>query len=194
VDEADSEILLETSRFVIIADVAPVVEGHILAVSKWHAESAANLGAAALAELVELVAAAEVVVGGAYGPCCVFEHGSGDGPTDTACIEHAHVHIVPYSGDLRELSSYRESFAHIPGWESLDRVPADVGYLFTRSSEHQYWLAVRQRVERQHWRRTLAAAAGSRHPDWRLMSVTSRGRDLARRRVLAVRALFDIHG
>jgi diadenosine tetraphosphate (Ap4A) HIT family hydrolase len=189
-EEVDSEFLLETDNFVVVADVAPVVEGHCLVVSRRHCGSMARMGAAGLAELVQLVDVVEGVLGEPYGPCCAFEHGSGDRRDTASCIEHAHMHIAPYSGDLRGWSQYRDSFVSVPGLHSLNSVEGNLPYLFTRSADRNVWLSMRQRVERQHWRRVLAVAAGVDLYDWRWMASVRRGRILARDRIANVREQF----
>lgn len=191
VEDAATEILLQTDNFAVVADSAPQVEGHCLAVSKTHVKSTAGVGPAALSELAQLVERAERVLSPHFGPCCLFEHGSGNEAVGTTCIEHAHVHIVPYVGDLRAQSRYRESFVSIDGWSRLDAVPQSLSYLFTRSSSGFFWLSLRQEVERQHWRRVIANAADVDFYDWRLMYESTRGRSLARERVARIREKFE---
>lgn len=92
------------SGFVIV-DVAPVVEGHLLFVSRGHYRSMRDTGVDLGALLDQLSSWASRVWGD--GEPVLIEHGTGP-LTESGCVEHAHVHVLPATTEARVWSRLDE--------------------------------------------------------------------------------------
>jgi len=96
---SDESIIYQNDNVFIVPDIAPVVEGHFLIITKLHWNSFANVDDDTYASLES---AKE------YLRCSVFkdkhilffEHGAVRNNTAGACINHAHMHIIPIPLDI----------------------------------------------------------------------------------------------
>lgn len=94
-----SRIVAESDQFVVLVDVAPLVEGHILVIPRVEVPSFAALSGEAAAEWPSLKSKLSQRLTDLWSPPTVFEHGSSPDMVGSACITHAHLHLIP--GDLR---------------------------------------------------------------------------------------------
>jgi diadenosine tetraphosphate (Ap4A) HIT family hydrolase len=90
-DRASLEIILaETERFIVLADNAPLVEGHLLIVPREHYACFGAVPAALDDELLALKAQVARFCAAVYQPASFFEHG-----VFGQSVAHAHLHAVP---------------------------------------------------------------------------------------------------
>lgn len=110
-----TQILFKARHFFLIPDDSPVVENHLLAVSRNHALSCAGLSKEEFGELLELREYARIALETNYHGWLYFEHGTGktkEGEIAScgACfgVEHAHQHFlpIPQSIDKNRLFQY----------------------------------------------------------------------------------------
>ena len=126
-DDSTSDVLLETENFVVVLDTAPLVIGHTLIVTRRHIGSMASSGVSVREELLALKSRVVKAVESAFGPTTRFEHGAaGARRAAGACVDHAHLHVVPGIYDLRpsiakdfssirSFGGYREALAEFDG-------------------------------------------------------------------------------
>jgi ATP adenylyltransferase len=97
-----SRVLFEDRFFLIVPDIAPIVEGHILLITREHMPSMGFLDSAGIDRLEVLMATVSSIIEDAF-KCrpIFFEHGSVDDfQRAGCCVDHAHIHAVPLGIDL----------------------------------------------------------------------------------------------
>jgi diadenosine tetraphosphate (Ap4A) HIT family hydrolase len=88
--------LYETANFFVLPCVGPLIEGHVLIVSKIHKESLAALDEVQLNEVISILSFVRSRT--SYRNSLITEHGSLDDQAGGACIVHCHIHIIPEMG------------------------------------------------------------------------------------------------
>lgn len=153
-----SEKLLETASFVVIADIGPIVEGYCLIVSRSCVPAIAHLPREELAELAILVDCLQEAMQEVFGESILFEHGAATFTRNAgACIEHAHLHVVPTSIDLApQLTDMRFEQQDNSLW--IDQLEANAGYLYYENQRAEKYLALVDRCAQQYFRRKLSQA------------------------------------
>src|SRR4051794_38088770 len=90
--------LVESEHFVVLPDLRPITDGHVLIISRFHLSAFSGVPAAYSDELRGLIARARGLLRGSGGDAgFLFEHGPGDGPHPGSCVDHAHLHLIPVS-------------------------------------------------------------------------------------------------
>jgi diadenosine tetraphosphate (Ap4A) HIT family hydrolase len=97
----ENTVLIETDNFIVVPTRGSFVPGYLLIVTKRHFINFGQLPNRLFAEFRHVHHTAREHVRSAYGPVITFEHGGNGGFSDRggSCIEHAHMHIVPYADD-----------------------------------------------------------------------------------------------
>jgi diadenosine tetraphosphate (Ap4A) HIT family hydrolase len=117
------KVILETEHFLLLPDISPIVQGHILLISKDHLSCFAQLPICMLKEFRDVRDQAVSLIAATYSEPLLFEHGSS---TDTrysgVCVQHAHIHVIPVRAPVEE---WLEEFGEL--------VPFD---LFTSYNRH----------------------------------------------------------
>jgi diadenosine tetraphosphate (Ap4A) HIT family hydrolase len=87
----------------VIAGLGAFVPGYVLVFPEQHVESALRIRQETSGAFRDLVQRTVSAVQSAFGPPTLFEHGScpRQGVRRSACLDHAHIHILPGSYDLR---------------------------------------------------------------------------------------------
>lgn len=106
-EEFWNEPLFQTDHFVVLPSLGSMIEGWLLVIPKGHVLCMGALPLALEREYRELHGKVRGHVADLYGmPVVSFEHGPNSRLKRTGCgVDHAHVHVVPFSGDLIELST-----------------------------------------------------------------------------------------
>jgi diadenosine tetraphosphate (Ap4A) HIT family hydrolase len=180
----ENESLAATSRYAMILDVAPIVEGHSLVIPKRHVTSFAAEPQEAAGELAAFVDRCEDAVRRAYGvEPLVFEHGSvTDEARSGCCITHAHLHIVPLNAHLLRPDE-RDSFQDLREFVDLLRLKPNRDYLLYKGRDRRYRLSTTANVESQHFRRRMAEAVGEDLWNWLDLVLLSNANDTRKRLV-----------
>ena len=84
-------ILKETPAFLVVADHAPLIEGHILIIPKHHYACYGEVPAELDAELLALKSEVQVFFAQYYAPAIFWEHG-----VFRQTVFHAHLHCFPF--------------------------------------------------------------------------------------------------
>lgn len=164
-DRADSEILLETPSFVVIPDIGPIVEGYCLIVSKEHVSAMAFLPDEKQQELLVVKNVIREALLVSYGKSIVFEHGEVTFARNAgACIDHAHMHIVPTSIDFltRPTDIQFEEILHP---SRLKDYVSNRGYLYYENQSGRAFLSLVDHCAQQYFRRKLSTCLGN-GVDW----------------------------
>lgn len=98
----DSRILHETNRFVVMADISPLVPGHVMIVPKDHILCYGAIHDTAWDEFLGIVKATRTILEEHYGPSVILEHGTSSLEDVADHVSHAHLHIVPAAIDIRD--------------------------------------------------------------------------------------------
>jgi diadenosine tetraphosphate (Ap4A) HIT family hydrolase len=100
--DIDSRILHETNRFVVMADISPLMPGHVMLVPKAHILCYGAVEDTAWDEFSGIVNAARTILREHYGPSVILEHGTSSLDPVADHVTHAHLHIVPAAIDIRD--------------------------------------------------------------------------------------------
>ena len=92
-----SRLIHQSSSIRILADLSPLVVGHLLVVPVAHYLSFSELVVEQGAEVAALLRDFLPRYRRAFGPPTVLEHGSSADMTTSACVTHAHWHVLPVS-------------------------------------------------------------------------------------------------
>ena len=98
-----SRILYETPKWVVVPTIGPLVTGHILIVSRDHADSILATTKEEIIELEFVLIECVTKLSRLYkSPCALFEHGTDSALPNLsgACIDHAHLHVLPCKEDF----------------------------------------------------------------------------------------------
>ncbi|MGA9643387.1 MAG: HIT domain-containing protein [Terriglobales bacterium] len=165
-----SRILHETNRFVVMADISPLVPGHVMIVPKAHILCYGAVEAIARDEFSGIVNATRTILGEHYGPSVVLEHGTSSLEPVADHVTHAHLHIVPAVVDIRDsLLNFNTtaiaSLSDLSPWAARDEA-----YIYFESCAGERIVADRiVDIPRLFIRREIARRVGVPDPlwDWR---------------------------
>lgn len=168
--EMPSEVLLATSRFIAVCDVAPLVPGHVLLMPRQHIGSIGLMSPEDCTEMDSLrLKVAEVIRRNTGLPAIAFEHGLCDSNRRSECgIDHAHLHMLPNPGDLR---SHLEENFDCREIDSLRSLPQAIGdrteeYLLLVDYDGKHVYAEAEEPTRQFFRRAISIAVKNEHWNW----------------------------
>jgi diadenosine tetraphosphate (Ap4A) HIT family hydrolase len=168
--EIDSRILHETDRFVVMADISPLVPGHVMIVPKAHILCYGAVEDTAREEFSSIVNATRTLIAEHYGPSVMLEHGTSSLAPVADHVTHAHLHIVPADIDIRD-SFLNYNTTTIASLSDLSRWAArDEEYLYFESCAGERTVADRiVNIKRLFIRSEVAKRVGVPDPlwDWR---------------------------
>jgi hypothetical protein len=117
---ADADTLLARGPGVnLLPTVGMMVPGYLLVTAQEHVLSMADLGAAHLAGLGPWLDTVRRLLAPHFGQYLTFEHGSSAADRTGACIEHAHLHLIPLADRLSERLRGAASWEVLPGFTDL---------------------------------------------------------------------------
>jgi len=168
--DIDSRILHETDRFVVLADISPLVPGHVMIVPKAHILCYGDVEATARDEFSGIVSATRKIIKEHYGPTVVLEHGTSSLDPVADHVTHAHLHIVPADIDIRDsLLNFNTttiaSLSDLSHWAARNEA-----YIYFESCAGERIVADRiSDIARLFIRREIARRVGLPDPlwDWR---------------------------
>jgi diadenosine tetraphosphate (Ap4A) HIT family hydrolase len=113
----------------VIAGLGAFVPGYVLVFPEQHVESVLRIRQETSAAFRDLMQRTARAVQLAFGPPTLFEHGScpKEGVRRSACLAHAHIHILPGSYDLRSCVTSRGGTL---GRSASERTLDQAGYLY----------------------------------------------------------------
>ena len=166
----DSRILHETDQFVVMADISPIVPGHVMIVPKAHILCYGAVEAAAQNEFSCIVNATRTILREHYGPSVILEHGTSSLEPVADHVTHAHLHLVPATIDIRDslLNFNTTTIASLSGLSHW--AASDEAYIYFESCAGERIVADRiSGIKRLFIRNEIARRIGLPDPlwDWR---------------------------
>jgi ATP adenylyltransferase len=161
----ENTVLFETDNFVVVPALGSFVAGYLLIATKPHVRNIAHLPDQLCPELQSACHAVADIVRTKYGPVVTFEHGNAgltfQGPS---CINHAHIHIVPFALDVWSL--VEAPFAHkeirLRPWHR--EVPRDESYIFVQDNNGRArYYTTASEFPRQYIRRRICQLMGGNY-------------------------------
>lgn len=127
--------LYENSNFVIVCDVHPLTEGHILIIPKKHISCAGAFSDQLFKEFNGLFFKTSGFIEKTYGSVATFEHGV-IGQT----VFHSHIHLLPFKGKIYDIvpegKKYVDPIKQIEDLKKLYK--KNGGYLFFSLDENKF--------------------------------------------------------
>ena len=153
-----------------MADISPLVPGHVMIVPKEHILCYGAVEDAARDEFLCIVNAVRTVLREHYGPSVILEHGTSSLEPVADHVTHAHLHIVPAVIDIRDAllkfnTTTIASLSDLSYWAARD---AEYIYFESRGGERMVADQI-VGIKRLFFRREIAKQIGLPDPlwDWR---------------------------
>jgi diadenosine tetraphosphate (Ap4A) HIT family hydrolase len=155
--------------FRLIVDLSPLTVGHMLLVPEDHYLSFGHLNAVQLDHVRAILALLRPLYVTAFGQMTVLEHGSSS-RTPSACITHAHWHIVPVAGSqLADVLIGDGLIAtQLPDFTALRRFAvADHPYYYCcLDGDTHLVFDAQRRIRAQYLRSAVGTVLGIADPEW----------------------------
>jgi diadenosine tetraphosphate (Ap4A) HIT family hydrolase len=164
----ESRVILESSNFALVADIAPLALGHSLLVPKRHYISFGQLPLSFDKELESFRGDCIGLITSTYGPPTILEHGSCSSMINSPCIAHAHWQIIPNcQSALSILNADGLTGRDICSWRSLrDPGGEDLPYLYYNFGDLHRLYVDKLSKRHQYIRIVLAEVLGIPEPEW----------------------------
>ncbi|MFI0410442.1 hypothetical protein [Actinomadura sp. 3N508] len=157
------------STLALLADMSPLTRGHLLLVSNAHYVS---FGAVMCEHSEEVTTALKQIVppyAASFGEPVFLEHGSTMRMDGSACVTHAHIHLLPLPFDQVNALMMRDGLAptSLRGLADLEQFGHDdLPYFYCGdAAEHRVYAAVQARP-RQYLRSVAGRLLGIEDPEW----------------------------
>jgi ATP adenylyltransferase len=156
--------LFAAEGFEVWLSLGAFIEGWLLLIPKDHQLNIARLPARSMPQLVELCERVQVAVERLYGPVVMFEHGPAQTETLVGCgVDHAHLHMVPFAGSLRQaidlVISTTLTWSELSGLPALLSSGIEEPYVYIDDADGVF-VATGARIGSQLVRRALANSVG----------------------------------
>lgn len=167
-----SRIVISTENYVVMPTVGCFREGYLLIVTKKHYYSFADVPLEMMEEIERLIERVKALLRDLYGQNVIcFEHGGAVCSMSMgSCIDHAHLHILPYNGRLtEEIKPFALKSKQIEGLSNLRQyVASNTPYLLWQDADDSMFVVDSGFVPSQFLRRVIAAHYGIPNKwDWR---------------------------
>lgn len=172
-----SRRIAATRRFEVLADMSPLIAGHLLVLPRRHHLSFARVIAGGYAELRDLLLWLGPRYTATFAAPLVLEHGSTEEMGRQACVTHAHWHVFPLSGDAVDdlLETEGLPYRDLAGLHDLGREPwLSQSYYFRLYRGHARVYRPAEPNPRQYLRSIVGRILGIGDPEWDYSLVTRR--------------------
>lgn len=165
--------VLETEHFIVLPSLGSLVPGWVLVIPKEHYLCIGALPQGLVPEFQWVKGKTAELIATQFGEPCIFEHGPSSAGLKVGCsVDHAHLHVVPFSGDLARLvTSFMPDGA---GWRPADvqacvnAYRAGENYLYFEQPLGSGFISIHPAFGSQVFRRAIALQLGKPHEfDWR---------------------------
>ena len=157
--------IYETENFTIIPSIGPLVLGHVLVVSKIHAECLALMGIEKIEEL-RLFILNTILKKSRNKDILFFEHGSFDGNNGGACVIHTHIHMIPnYGINYNIFDGVLKIFDTNFNSEKLANI--DMPYILSFNSSNDVRIYEAYNVHSQMMQKAICSKMRIKEWDWR---------------------------
>jgi diadenosine tetraphosphate (Ap4A) HIT family hydrolase len=153
----------------LIADLSPLVTGHMLLIPVDHVLNFGHVITDSREELEALLSQILPLYRKAFGRIAIVEHGSSSATNSSACITHAHWHLLPVNG--AEMMRLIEGDGREPIlFEDLqylaELAARDLSYLYCFDDRIHKVYAVGEALPRQYPRSVAGRILGIEDPLW----------------------------
>lgn len=158
----------EEGDVVLKPDLGMLMAGHLLAVTKEHLTSFAQLDPERLGVIDRCLGSYEDRLAHQFGRYFRVEHGSDNITTHGSggCVEHAHIHLIPADEDAGSHIQEQLSWQKLDNYEDLSNFRG-VPYIYLGRTAMHYVIP-NPRLSGQWIRRQVAAIRGMEQWDWAL--------------------------
>ncbi|WP_442931539.1 HIT family protein [Mycobacterium sp. 050128] len=168
--EAQEPTIHQSADASAVPSLGSFIAGWTLVVPRRHVLALSDLSSDEWSGFTSTVNYVRTRIEGAYGDVISFEHGSA-GPNRLAgCgVDHAHLHIVPSTTNLRSAIDAISTTVGRFQWEPAEGKPEarrSLDYLYIADSSGQ-WITYGDSIPSQVVRRALAAECGRNIWDWK---------------------------
>ncbi len=175
-----SRLIHSTENLTLLADMSPLVLGHLLLLPSNHHLSFAQVLSLHQDEVRGLLDEFIPLYRETFGEPLILEHGSSAGQESHACITHAHLHFLPVDGDAVDDLLIRDGLFHRDldslGELTLAPWPSSAYFLRVYRGKVRVYLPTGAQ-KRQYLRSIVGAVLAIEDPEWDY-AVVMRKRDL----------------
>lgn len=170
-------VLKETNLFLVVCDVHPLIEGHILIIPKKHISCIGEYDKNHLKEFIYLYLLFSRFIKKEYGAISSFEHGK-IGQT----VFHSHIHLLPYKGSvLKIIPEGKQYLTPIKSIYSLKKIFKNQSMYLFFSIENKMWVVDLKLGRKRFFRDRFAKALHQpQRGDWKKMHKNKKMMDQAR--------------
>jgi diadenosine tetraphosphate (Ap4A) HIT family hydrolase len=165
-------LILESPNFVVVPTLGHFIPGWCLIVPRLHYACMGALETHLYPEFLSVKSQLETILRSIYGDVIQFEHGPCSLGTAGACVDHAHLHMVPTRADIGAELSSRFMGYPVDGMTVLaSAYRAGRSYLFYENNEGESSMYDVSVLPSQYMRMLLAQELGMlERYDWRSYS------------------------
>lgn len=152
----------------LIADLSPLVVGHLLLMPERHHLSFGHLEAGLIAQVGDVVERLRPCYVATFGQMAIMEHGSST-TTPSGCITHAHWHILPVNGSRLAEMITRDGLSAIrlPDFTALRSfAETDRPYYYCADGDNHVAFEAHHRIRSQYLRSVAGTLLGIAEPEW----------------------------
>lgn len=164
-----SRTIVSMSGLRLVADLSPLVVGHLLLLPERHHLSFGHLDAGLIGQVRDVVGWLRPRYVATFGQMAIMEHGSST-TTPSGCITHAHWHVLPVNGSrLAEMIvGDGLSAIRLPDFTALQRfAESDRPYFYCADGDTTHVaFDAQRRIRPQYLRSVAGALLGIAEPEW----------------------------
>lgn len=164
-----SRIICHSANLSVLADLSPLTVGHLLIVSNDHFLSFGQVLLRHEAEVEEVLNSIYGQYVATFGEIVVFEHGSSRAMDGSACITHAHLHLLPLRLDAVHRRMLEDGLVatELDGIKDLKGLgEQDLPYFYCGDREVHRVYGVARKMPRQYLRSVAGRLLGISDPEW----------------------------
>ena len=164
-----SRVIARTPNLALLADLSPLCVGHLLLVPNRHYLSFAQAVQDHYDEVTDVTDAVLTLYSRTFGHAAVLEHGSAADTEGSACITHAHWHILPVDGALVAARMHADGLHHTDLGSLQDLEPVaelQVPYFYLAHGRYRQVYGTGRVMRPQYLRSVVGRILGIPDPEW----------------------------
>jgi diadenosine tetraphosphate (Ap4A) HIT family hydrolase len=164
-----TRIIGRTANLTLLADLSPLCVGHLLLVSDYHYLSFAEVVRDHYREVADTAVALLAVYAETFGEPTVLEHGSAVDAVGSACITHAHWHILPVDGArvAAQMTADGLDALDLGDLEDLAALAdLQLPYFYVAHGGYRQVYGIGRSMRSQYLRSVVGAILGIPDPEW----------------------------
>lgn len=182
-------MICQTPHFLVIPDIGPLVEGHLLIVPRQHDTCFGSLVRERWLEIQQLKDHVTRLLTESYSPPLFFEHGAARTRRAGNSIDHAHLHCLPGQVELPAIARAEDDWKSMASLADLSAyAEKNIPYLYYEDCQGRKFSCALENESRhlpsQYLRRVFGEALASPYWDWKEMIADEPYRDFNKKRIL----------